>query len=446
MDLNAGQRFIVEKAIDWFYNSPEQVFQYDGPPGSGKSVVLNAIVKTLGLNVYTEVAPMSFIGAASLVMRTKGLYSAKTAHSWCYDAVDVPKRDEEGNVIHGDNGKPIYVAKFYPKQRLDERIKLIIIDEAYCMPMSMRPTIEKFGIKIIACGDQNQLPPVKDRPAFLTSGTVYHLTEIMRQIGIEDIVFIANRAMLGLPLLNGYYGHSMVIDRENLTDSMLLWADAIICCKNSTRDKINDHIRYIKGFYTDLPCYGERVVCRNNNWNNTCIDEFGNHIALVNGLIGTVQNQPGPDSIDLKKNTFKLIFTPDLANECTFNTDANYDYIISEHSTRQILKQDKYEQGVMFEFAYAITCHIAQGSQFHKVIYIEESMQGNIQSCLNLVGPTRADQQLIYVKNNYMPWKDYGDPPKKIKTNKRIESAKKRYTEAMKRFNNSYDKYDNNDY
>ena len=92
MDLNAGQRFIVEKAIDWYYNSPEQLFQYDGPPGSGKSVVLNAIVKTLGLNVYTEVAPMSFIGAASLVMRTKGLYSAKTAHSWCYDAVDVPKK------------------------------------------------------------------------------------------------------------------------------------------------------------------------------------------------------------------------------------------------------------------------------------------------------------------------------------------------------------------
>ena len=445
--LNAGQQFIVDEAIDWFKNSSEQVFQYDGPPGSGKSIVLNAIVKALKLDVYTEVAPMSFIGAASLVMRTKGLYSAKTAHSWCYEIVDVPKKDEFGNVVRNQRtGKPIYAVKFRPKSKLDKRIKLIIIDEAYCMPANMRPVIEKFGIKIIACGDQNQLPPVKDRPAYLVSGKIYHLTQIMRQIGIDDIIFIANRAMLGLPLLNGYYGHSMVIDRENLTDGMLLWADAIICCKNATRDKINEHIRNIKGFYTDLPCYGERVVCRNNNWNTTVLDNNGNEIALVNGLIGTVQNQPGPESLDLNNYTFTLSFAPDLA-PVNFTVDANYDYMISEHGTRQILKQDKYEEGAMFEFAYAITCHIAQGSQFHKVIYIEESMQGNIQSCLNLVGPTRADQQLIYVKNNYKPWINYNEPKKNYKTNKRIEDAKKRFNSTPKKYgSNQNNSYDNNDY
>ena len=425
--LNSDQLFVVSEAVRWFKESPEQLFQYDGPPGSGKSVVLNAIVRELGLDIYTEVAPMSFIGAASLVMRTKGLFTARTAHSWCYDVTQVPRRDDKGNIIYKDNGDILYTTKFLPKKSLDDRIKLIIIDEAYCMPLSMRATIEQFGIKILACGDQNQLPPVKDLPAFLVEGKIYHLTQVMRQIGIEDIIFIANRAMRNLPLLNGYYGHSMVIDREDLTDGMLMWADVVICCTNRTRDKINNHIRYIKGYSGILPNYGERVVCRNNNWEQYEIDNFGNEINLVNGLIGTVVNQPGVEDFNRENNTFKLLFQPDLVPECTFVANANYDYITSAHESRQFIKNDKYEEGIMFEFAYAITCHISQGSQFHKVIYIEESMGGNIQHCLNLVGPTRADQQLIYVKNNYRPWKDYDDPIQPQLSNyKRISRVKDR--------------------
>ncbi len=441
--LNSDQRFIVNAAVDWFKNSTEQLFQYDGPPGSGKSVVLNAIVKELGLNIYKEIAPMSFIGAASLVMRTKGLFTARTAHSWCYDVVQIPRRDDQGNIIYKDNGDILYTSKFLPKKKLGEDIKLIIIDEAYCMPLSMRSTIENFGIKILACGDQNQLPPVKDLPAFLVDGKIYHLTQIMRQIGIEDIVFIANRAMRSLPLLNGYYGHSMVIDREDLTDGMLLWADVVICCTNRTRDKINNHIRYIKGYSGALPCYGERLVCRNNNWEDFEVDDFGNKINLVNGLIGTIENQPGVEDFNRKNNTYRILFRPDLVPECLFVANANYDYITASYETRNAIKNDKYEEGMMFEYAYAITCHISQGSQFHKVIYIEESMGGNIQHCLNLVGPTRADQQLIYVKNNYKPWQDYNDPmPQQLSNYKRIEKVKQRANKAKEY---SY-KYNNKKY
>ena len=409
--LNPDQEFVTNAAVDWFFNSNDQVFQYDGPPGSGKSVVLNEIVKRIGLNINTEVAPMSFIGAASLVMRTKGLINSKTAHSWCYEVYNVPKRDLNGNIVYKNNDEVLYTHAFKPKQSLGDTIKLIIVDEAFCMPRSMRPVIEKFGIKILACGDQDQLPPVKDKPAFLIDGKIYHLTQVMRQAGMDDIIYIANRARLGLPLLNGYYGNSLVIDRDDLTDSMLLWADAIICCTNKTRDKLNKHIRYIKGYPNSaLPNYGERVVCRSNNWDIAAIDRYHNEINLVNGLIGTIVNQPSVSNYDAKTNTFNLRFTPDLAPECVFDTKANYDYMVADSKIRPAIKEDPYEIGDMFELAYAITCHIAQVSQFHRVIYIEESMPGNIQSCLNLVGATRADQQLIYVKNNFKAWKEYNDP------------------------------------
>ena len=299
--FNKGQENIIDAAVHWYYNSPDQVFEFDGPPGSGKSVTLNQIIRELDLDPLTEVAPMSFTGAASLVMRSKGLISAKTAHSWIYNVQPEQMRDSNGAVIMDELlNVPIMVPRFIPVDRLDENIKLIVIDEAYSLPAKLRPTIEKFGIKIIACGDQNQLPPVNDDPAFLTGPNVMHLTEIMRQLGREDINFIANRAGSGLPLLNGHYGNSLVIDTEDLTDDMLLWADCVICGKNKTRDIINNRIRAAKGYNSKLPKYGEKVVCRNNNWLESVAANNGYEINLCNGLIGTVVSNPDVSSYDGK--------------------------------------------------------------------------------------------------------------------------------------------------
>ena len=47
IDLNDDQRRVVDKAVDWFYNSPEQVFQYIGAAGTGKSTVMLAILSEL---------------------------------------------------------------------------------------------------------------------------------------------------------------------------------------------------------------------------------------------------------------------------------------------------------------------------------------------------------------------------------------------------------------
>ena len=326
IELNSEQEYIVQQAVNWYKYSSDQLFQYDGPPGSGKSVVLYEIVNRLGLDINTEVAPMTFIGAASLVMRNKGLYSAKTAHSWIYDLVEIPKKDDLGNIIYKADGAPLTVTGFMPKQSIGSNIKLIVVDEAFCMPRSMRPIIESYGIKIIACGDANQLPPVADYPAFLVDGLIYHLRTIVRQTGRDDILYIANRVSNGMPVFNGYYGNSIVIDREDVTDSMLLWADAIICGTNRTRDILNRHIRSLKGYLNPLPMYGEKVVCRNNNWSLESMDDYGRKINLVNGLIGTVMNEPSIDSYNPRNRTFDLKFLCDDA-QCMFDCKANYDYI-----------------------------------------------------------------------------------------------------------------------
>jgi exodeoxyribonuclease-5 len=398
IELNPGQQFIVDEAIKWYKNkNSPQVFQYDGPPGSGKSVVLNEIVRRLKLDPIRQIAAMSFIGSASLVMRMKGLLNAKTAHSWIYDVQEVPLRDKFGAVIYDEElGVPIKVPKFIPVDHLPNDIKLIVIDEGYSMPLKLRPDIEKFGIKILVCGDQNQLPPVNDMPAFLDKGKIYHLTQCMRQMGKDDINFICGRVNLGLPLLSGYYGNSMVIDYGDLTDDMLMWADAIICGTNKSRDFYNNRIRAILGKQADVPQYGEKVVCRNNNWLVEVRGDTGYKINLTNGLIGRVVNNP--DVSSMGSGMFSMDFAPDLANVVFRDLRCNYKHMISDWNTRSTIKNNRYELGAKFEYAYAITAHIAQGSQFHKVVYIEEWMHKDIQTNVNLVGASRADTALIYVK------------------------------------------------
>lgn len=397
--FNAGQQYIIDKAVEWYFNGKNQVFEFDGPPGAGKSVVLNEIIKRIGLDPLTQVAPMSYIGSASLVMRMKGLFSAKTAHSWIYQVQPQKLRDKNGEIVMDElMNCPILVPKFTPVDHLDKNIKLIAIDEAYSMPAKMRPTIEKFGIKIIACGDQNQLPPVNDDPAFLTGNNIYHLTECMRQANARDISNIATVVGQGLEIPNGYYGNSLVINRDELTDKMLLWADIVICGKNNTRDAINKKIRALKGYKGDLPRYGEKVVCRSNNWLEGVNMDNGYTINLCNGLIGTVINHPDVSSFDGK--LFSIDFMPDLAPNAIFlNSRCNYKHMISDNEMRLKIRNNKWELGNKFEYAYCITAHIAQGSQFHKVVYIEEYVHPSIQNCVNLVGASRADTALIYVKS-----------------------------------------------
>ena len=189
IELNDGQEAVVKKAINWFYNSSEQVFQYSGAAGTGKSVVMNAIIERLGLEPY-EVAPMSYIGAASVVMRIKGLTNAKTIHSWLYE----PKW-----VIDGYDkylNKPKRKMAFVPKP-LPDTVRLICIDEAGCVPLRMKYEIESRGVKVLACGDLNQLPPVEDNPAYLYSGKVEQLTEIMRQAKNSPIIYLAHKILAG---------------------------------------------------------------------------------------------------------------------------------------------------------------------------------------------------------------------------------------------------------
>lgn len=389
--LNPGQEAVVKAAVDFYKNSSEQVFQFTGPPGTGKSVVLFEILKRLNLP-FTDVAPMAFTGSAAIVMRLKGLVNAKTIHSWLYEAVEAPVLDPTGQVVM-DNylNRPITRLKFYPKDL--SGIKLIIFDEGWTVPLHMRKHILDTGCKIIAAGDPDQLPPVGDDPAFFTTGKVHHLTQIMRQAEGSPIVYLSHRAIKGLPIHLGNYGNVMVIAEDELNDFMLRYSPVVLCGKNATRDKFNEHIRRdIFGYQGDLPHRGEKLICRKNNWG---IDRGG--ISLTNGLTGIVTNSPDVGSFNGK--SFLINFVPEIAPDILFNdVKVDYKYLNADKTRRDVIKQNHYYEDNLFEYGYTQTVHLAQGSQWYNGIYIEEYMTPEINNHLHYTALTRFSDMCIYVK------------------------------------------------
>ena len=390
--FNEGQTRVIREAVHHIKHGNEQVYQFAGKAGTGKTAVLWKIIQEVGIPL-DKIACMAYIGQAAIVMRTRGLYNAKTIHSTLYQLEDVIQFDENGNVLMDPVfNKPIVKLVFRPKP-LDD-IDYMIIDEGGTVPMSMKQEIESRGKKIIVCGDLGQLPPVADKPAYLYDGKVTYLTEIMRQANGSYIPYIADMVSRGIPLNAGMYKNVLVIEEKDLTDEMIKYSNIVICGTNKTRDRYNKHIREdILGYKNNIPNYGEKVICRKNNWN---IEIDG--ISLANGLIGQVIYPTNVSRFNGKQ--FYMDFKPDLLDAYFKDLECDYEYFTAPYEKREYIKNSKYHKGEKFEFAYAITTHLSQGAQYPSGIYIQEYLGDDIQNKLNYVGATRFSDYLIYVIPN----------------------------------------------
>lgn len=394
IQFNEEQEALISKAVDWYNNSSEQIFQINGSAGTGKTTVLKEIINRLKIS-SEDAAPMAYTGAAAIVLRTKGFYNSKTIHSWFYEAKEVPDKTRYNAYLDRYETKTIFVPKPIPFN-----IKLVCIDEAGTVPMKMRNVILKSHRKIIALGDLNQLPPVSDSPAFLYTGEVHTLTKIMRQNESSGIVYLANEILKGNKLKEGNYGNATVINTNDITDDMITDSDIILCGLNRTREIYNSRCRQLKNIdpKQKLPSHGEKIICRKNNW------EFNvDGISMANGLCGTVSNYPSLHSLVKRGNGFIINFNPTMFDMEFKNVLCSYTFFNANKDKKDLIRQSpSYRRkygivGNLFELGYAITTHLSQGSQYKKGMYIAEYMREDIIKNLDYVGITRFSDNCIFV-------------------------------------------------
>lgn len=397
--LNHQQQIIHDDALKNLRLGKRQVFEYAGRAGTGKTYTMYQICKDSGIPME-RILPMAYTGAAAAVLRRKGFPTATTLHAGLYTPEEFPnpafndiKEKMKMNHQFGVPNVPPVIVKFVPKKSLPN-IDLIVIDEGYMCPSYMKSVIEKFDIPIIVTGDKRQLNPIGGPPAYLADPCVPELSELMRQEENSPIIYIANRILDDLPINTGVYGNRvLVIEDTDITKDMLKYSDLVLCGTNSTRDTWNTFIRKnIWNFDTQLPMYGERMICRRNNHN---IETDG--IELANGLIGYSLSSPNVSDFDGK--TFFMDFLPDMLSTPFKNLMCDYKYFSSPSNIRTNYN-DPYATGERFEFAYCITTHLSQGSEANRGIYFDERMCGgpDMQKRLAYTGVTRFKEGLIFVK------------------------------------------------
>ncbi len=413
--LTQDQENAKNLIVEWFINTKNQVFVLTGYAGTGKTFLIDYVVReALRLKAGEEAVFVSPTGKAAANLVRNGTV-AGTVHSLIYmrdgDEYDV---DENGEIIE------IRALNFIKREKIDEKIRLIIIDEASMINETILYDLLSFGVKCLFCGDGAQLPPVNGSCPLLDTPN-YTLTEIVRQAADNPIIQVATMAREGKRIPYGNYGDKVcVIGKNGLSAAqrkrLFLKADQIICGRNKTRNFLNTEIREYKGIPSEqlLPIEGEKLICTLNDWEKALDREEKFH--LVNGIIGVARDiQPSFD------NLASMEFTADFMEEgvtVPFDTGifekGEYSHLYGDRAITltdgtvvhesnfellRKLRAVKEEPICRFEFAYAVTCHKSQGSEFDFVIVFDESWAFGAERTRWLyTAITRAKEKLLIIR------------------------------------------------
>lgn len=189
----------------------------------------------------------------------------------------------------------------------------------------------------------------------------------MRQENESEIISLTMNIRNGKPLQHYQGKEVQILDKEELTTGMLLWADQIICSTNSTRINLNNQMRELLGRDGD-PQDGDKVICLKNNWDVYSINDN----PLVNGTIGYLKDSfstflqiPAkltgdrkPKRLDILNATFISDTEDDYGNldmdkQLILTGELGLDWKTSYKMGKSIFFKDKIPN--QFTYGYAIT-------------------------------------------------------------------------------------------
>ena len=373
MELSQQQREAKDKVAEWL-SSDQQVFRLFGYAGTGKTT----IAKCLGDMVDGTVLYGAYTGKAALQL-TKAGVQAQTIHRMIYIPSDKSNErlvelefelDEAKNDPEWEGRDRVDLEEIQrliesEKQRLkepnfsmnhDSIVKdaaLVVIDEVSMVGERMGKDLESFDVPILVLGDTAQLPPIKSGGYFTNDEPDYLLTEIHRQAAGSPVLQLATNVRKGVKLQYGVFDGSAVLPKGEISIADVAGYDQVLVGRNRTRRALNTQIREHLGFEGHLPQAGDRLVCLRNNYDR----------GLLNG------------------SQWKVLEVFEV------DTDRTILSIESEEGFRQELvawnhyfeDRDKelspwnIRTHEAFDFGYALTCHKAQGSQWPRVLVIDES-------------------------------------------------------------------------
>lgn len=393
MTLTTNQIKGLKIAVDR-HRSNEKYVVISGYAGSGKSTLVRFIIDALDVE-EDKVCYCAFTGKAAEILRKKGNKNVCTLHKLLFEHI------------------PRAAGGFIRVPKTNIPYDIVVVDEVSMAPKTLMDLLFSHNVYVICLGDPGQLPPIdKNEDNMLLNCPHIFLDEIMRQAQESEIIQLTMKIRNG-ESIDYYNGKEVkIIPYSQLNTGVLRWGDQILTATNVKRQAINSQMRQLLN-YPNHPVDGDKMICLRNYWEDFSV----NGDPLINGTIGVLKNsfQTWREIPRFVKSNIKKfdVLTSDLIIP---DTDDMYDLV--DMDQKMILTGEKccgwqlsYKLGKLrlkygdlvpkeFAYAYAITCHKAQGSSWPNVVVLEESFPfDKIEHARWLyTACTRAEKKLVLVR------------------------------------------------
>lgn len=372
------QQAAIDKITAWYaedFDLDRQVFRLFGYAGTGKTTLARHIVDQL---MARNVLYAAFTGKAAYVLRQKGCYDARTVHSLIYQPVEkVKKRLEQlrtklNSLPVGSPDRIALQLEIAQEQtkvdspswilREDSEVQyadLVVLDEVSMVGERMARDLLSFGTRILCLGDPAQLPPVDGGGYFINAPADHLLTEIHRSALDSPVTRMATTIRSSEPGqrdygITGVDGTSGRVERLSIAD--LLTFDQVLVGRNATRWQACHLLRALRGLTSQEPQPGDRIIVLANS--GECEVFNGQQFDVVETFEAS-----RPDRYD-------LVVRDDEGNTRPLTTWASG--FRDLEGEKQAKRQGR-GNVVAATFAQAITTHKSQGSQWQRVLVIDES-------------------------------------------------------------------------
>ena len=420
------QEKVVKKLADFlFCRNSETLFLLRGYAGTGKTSLIGALVKTLD-QLQQKCILLAPTGRAAKVFAHYAGHSAYTVHKKIYRQRSFSNEMDNFSINENLHQHTLFIvdeasmiandglsgSMFGTGRLLDDLIQYVYSGQ---------------GCRLMLIGDTAQLPPVgeEESPALsvdalkgyglevyegsLTevvrqlhdSGILWNATELRRYISDEDYFCLPSVKVEGFPDVKVVPGNELIEAINDCYDHEGMDETIIVCRSNKRANIYNKGIRNMILYREEELEAGDLLMVAKNNyfWAEGCkeLDFIANGDIAVVRRVRHEQDMYGfrfadvelcfPDYDDLELEVKLLLDTlhtdtpalpKELNDKLFYAVLEDYADITTKRERMKKMKADPYYNALQVKYAYAVTCHKAQGGQWKRVFldqgYMTEDM------------------------------------------------------------------------
>lgn len=406
MILSPQQSEAMLRVQNWLLDEGRAPYLYiAGYAGTGKTTIAVNLAELVG--GMDRLLYAAFTGKAALQLSTKGCVGATTLHRILYSPVDkdrtklleltssLAKLKEEQPDNRTDIERLVFLVREERKkvksptwakreEKLSEKIKLLVLDECSMLSAQLLDDALSLGVPVLLLGDPFQLPPVMAKSPLEFKKPDVMLTEVHRQALDSPVLRAATNLRNGSWYEDTGDERFRVLHRSSTNYDHYAWADQILCARNKTRNSFNLRIRaklIEKGSIVaneEALATNDRIVFLRNDH-----DEM-----IYNGTTAKVTDASFPD--DESRMIYLDFVTDDNKKLSAYETWSGIIHGMDATEAPRGIPQS-------VDYAYALTVHKAQGSEWDKVLVYNEGLFGDDYKRWMYTAITRARTQCLVV-------------------------------------------------